>query len=129
MNLFLKAPDTLFQQIEAIVTKRPNLLKADNWHELKSGREAFTDEQIHDPDTAHCLFGWVVALVPRAAEFEHCRQDVPEYVNQILTDNGRKPLPKMLAHSDEESMLKVIKMRADAERLSAMTKLRDFHIN
>lgn len=119
MLSLLTAPKNLFQIIEAIVTQRPELLKSHHWHEMASGREAFTEEQILDTDTAHCLAGWLVALTSRGAEFERIRQDVDVYANEILVNSGYPPIPMAIFHSDEESMLKIIKMRAKKERGSS----------
>ncbi len=116
MLSLLTAPKNLFQIIEAIVEARPELLKAHHWHEMASGREAFVEEQIMDTDTAHCAAGWIVALTSRGAEFERIRQDVDVYANEILVNSGYPPIPMAIYHSDEESMLKIIKMRAKKER-------------
>lgn len=115
-------PDDLFIQIEAAITKHPERLKAFHFHELVNGAEAFTEEQILDKKTSHCLVGWIIAMTPRAAHFEmsqYPNHTADDFANRILKMNGRKPIPMGIIHSDEESMLKVIKMRATEERVSA----------
>jgi hypothetical protein len=119
MYSILTAPKDLFQKIEKIVTERPELLKVHNFHELPNGTEALVMDQIMDEDTAHCLAGFVVALTPRGAEFERLRHDVDDFANEILRGSGRKPIPKAIFNSDEESMLKIVKRRAEAERMQA----------
>ncbi len=117
-DILLITPDNLFQLIETAVTKRPELLVDSNWHEsLKKGQEVFTEDQILDKDTAHDLAGWIVKLTPRAAQYERLRVDVDDYANDILKMNGRRPIPLAIHHSDVESMLKVIRMRAAEERV------------
>lgn len=121
MLSLLVAPKNVFQIIEAIVTARPELLKVHHWHELANGREAFTEDQIMDTDTAHCLAGWIVALTSRGAEFERIRQDVDVYANEILVNSGHPPIPKAIYYGEEEDMMKIIKMRAAKERQSKET--------
>jgi hypothetical protein len=116
-NTLLITPDNLFQQLETIVTKKPELLRAGNYHQTQKGLEAFTEEQILDKSTSHCLAGWVIALTPNAPRFEHMRLDVDDFANEILRMNDRRPVPLAIYHSDEESMLKIIKMRAAEERV------------
>ena|SRR5690348_4724630 len=118
MNSILKTPRNIFQMIEEIVTARPELLKTYHWHELPNGREAYVQDQIMDRDTAHCLAGWIVALTPRAAEFERLREDVDTYANEILVNSGRKPIPVaiFMELDDSETALKIIRKRANEER-------------
>lgn len=121
-NILFITPDDLFQQIEKIVTKNPDRLRAFNYHELPNGREAFTEDQILDPKTCHCLAGFIIALTPQAAKYSYmwtvgANDQTLETVNRILVDNGRKPIPMAIFFSDEESMLKVIRMRAAEERV------------
>lgn len=120
MNTLLIAPNNLFQLIESTVTQNPELLKAHNWHELPNAREALVDDQIMDSDTAHCLAGWVVYFTPNAAKAERLRHDVDVFANEILVNSGRKPIPLAIYHSDEESMLKIIKRRAVQEQLGQL---------
>ena len=117
MKSLLIAPHNLFQLIESAVTANPELLKVHEWHELPNGREAYTEEQIMDCDTAHDLAGWVVFFTPNAARFERIRLDVDDYANEILVNSGRKPIPLGIHHAgDVESALKIIQMRANQER-------------
>lgn len=116
MKSLLKAPSNLFQMIEKVITENPHLLKPSDWHTLPNGREAFTEEQILDEDTAHCLAGFVVALTPNAAKAERLRVDVDDFANEILINSGRKPIPLAIFHDeDPETALKIVKLRAAAE--------------
>lgn len=119
MNSLLKAPDNIFQMIEEIITKNPNLLKPGDWHTLPNGREAFTEEQILDEDTAHCLAGFIVALTPNAAKAERIRLDVDEFANEILVNSGRLPIPLAIYMEEEETLIKILKGRAAEERANA----------
>jgi hypothetical protein len=112
----LKFPKNGFQLIEDRILANPKMLNAGHYHTLPYGTEATTEEDIMKPYTAHCLFGWVVAVTPRAAAYERNREDVLEYANQILIDSGRLPIPMAIAFSDEESMRKVVRGRASEER-------------
>lgn len=106
--------------IEKIITENPKLLKAGDWHTLANGREAFTEEQILEENTAHCLAGWLVALTPNAAKAERIRMDVDEFANEILVNSGRQPIPLAIYMEEEESMIKIIRRRASDERISAL---------
>lgn len=129
MNTLLKCPPDLFQQIEARIKDKPELLSAFHYHELTSGREAFTEEQILEADTKHCLAGWVVALTPKAAHYEHMREDVDVFANEILVSNGRLPIPMAIYHSDEDSMRKVIAGRCSEERCAAYLVVPNYDVN
>lgn len=118
MNYLLHCPDDLFQLIEATVTENPKLLSCHNWHELANGREALVEDQIMEPDTSHCLAGMIVYFTPNAAKAERLRHDVDVFANEILINSGRKPIPLAIFKEDEETALKIIKMRANSERLS-----------
>lgn len=116
MKSLLKAPINLFQMIEKIITENPDLFKSSDWHTLPNGREAFTEEQILDEDTAHDLAGFIVALTPNAAKAERLRVDVDDFANEILTNSCRKPIPLAIYHDeDPETVLKIVRMRAAAE--------------
>ncbi len=115
----LKTPNNLFQLIEKAITERPELLSAFHWHELSNGREAYTEEQILEEDTKHCLAGFIVALTPKAAGYEHLREDVDTFANEILRANGRLPIPNGIFTADEPSMERVIRGRASEERSAA----------
>ena len=128
MSLF-KFPKDGWQQIEKIVLENPKLLRHDHYHTLPHGTEALTEEEIMKPYTAHCLFGWVIAITPRAAAYERQRIEVIDYANEILVQNGQLPLPLSLAFYDEESMLKIIRGRAPFERIAQITSLQDFAVN
>lgn len=128
---FLRFPRDGWQQIERAVTSNPKLLKADHYHTLANGEEALTEDQILLPATAHCLFGWVVAITPRGPEYEghHSTFDVVEFANTILQWAGEKPLPTLLAYEDEDTYLKIIGMRAADERVRTQSSLRNFTVN
>lgn len=119
MNSLIQAPPNLFQMIEAIITEKPELLSSHHWHELSNGREAFTEEQIMEPDTKHCLAGFVVVLTPNAPKFGSRRQDIDEYANEILVSSGRLPIPLAIYMEDEETLKKIAKGRAAEERSKA----------
>ncbi len=125
----LKTPNNLFQLIEKAITDRPELLDAFNWHELPNGREAYTEEQILDEDTKHCLAGWIIALTPKAAGYEHLREDVDTFANEILRANGRLPIPNGIFTSCEESMKLVIAGRAAEERAAAFLTPSSYEMN
>jgi hypothetical protein len=119
MQSLLQTPDNLFQLIEAIVTQDPTLLSSFHWHELPNGREAFTEEQVMEPDTKHCLAGFIVALTPNGPKFGSRRQDVDVYANEILVASGRLPIPLAIYMEDEETLTKILKGRAAEERAKA----------
>ncbi len=118
MSLF-KFPKNGFTQIAERITQNPKLLKADDYHSLTYGTEALTEEEIMRPYTAHCLIGWVIAITPRAAAYERMREDVVEFANEILVQNGRLPIPLGIVFSDEESMRKIVLGRAAEEKALA----------
>lgn len=120
MKSLLKCPTNLFQMIEQIITEKPQLLQIGDWHTLPNGREAFTEEQILEEDTAHCLAGFVVALTANAAKAERLRIDVDEYANEILVNSGRMPIPLAIYKEDEETLRRIIKRRAQDERINAL---------
>lgn len=128
---FLRFPKDGWQQIERAVTSNPKLLKPDHYHTLANGEEALTEDQILLPATAHCLFGWVVAITPHAPEYEgrHSTFDVIEFANSILQWAGEKPLPTLLAYEEVDTYLKIIGMRAADERVRTQSSLRDFTVN
>lgn len=117
MQSILVAPKNLFQLIEAAITARPERLQLHHWHQLPNGNEALVQDQIMDEDTAHCLAGFIVAFTNRGAEFERLRHDVDIYANEILVSSGRKPIPLAIFNSDEESVIRIVKRRAEAERI------------
>lgn len=125
----LKTPNNLFQQIEAIITERPELLQLHHYHELASGREAFTEEQILESDTAHCLAGFIVALTPKAAGYEHMREDVDVFANEILKSNGRLPIPMAIFNSDVASVAIIVKGRASEERAASYLVPSNYEVN
>mgnify|MGYP001580514334 CR=1 FL=1 len=116
MNSLLQAPPNLFQMIEIIITEKPELLSMHNWHELANGREAFTEDQVMEPDCKHCLAGWIVVLTPNGPKFGSRRQDIDEYANEILVASGRLPIPLAIYMDDEETAIKIIKGRSAFER-------------
>jgi hypothetical protein len=118
MYSILTAPKDLFQKIEKAITDNPDLLRMHHFHELPNGAEALVRDQIDDPDTSHCLAGFIVYFTPRAVEFERLRHDVDEFANEILRGSGRKPIPNAIFNSDEESVIRIVKRRADAERMA-----------
>lgn len=126
MSLF-KFPKNGWQLIAYKIEKNPNLLKAGDWHTMSNGTEAMTPEEILRPYTAHCLAGWVIAITPRAAEYEMLREEVPEYANRILSENGRKPIPNTFFYLEEDEMLALIKRRAAEESLT--TSAVDIFVN
>jgi hypothetical protein len=116
MKSLLKTPPNLFQLIEKAHAENPNFLKPGDWHTLWNNREAFTEEQIMDPDTSHCLAGAIVYFTPNAAKAERLRVDVDEFANEILVNSGRKPIPLAIFHDeDPETALRVIRNRAAQE--------------
>lgn len=125
MRSLLKAPPRLFSMIESIVEQKykPDsefpygyVFSERHWHELMSGKEAFTPDQIQDEDSKHCCAGWIVALTPNASNYEKIRIDVDNYANEILVASGRAPIPLAIYHGEIEDWLKIIKMRARQER-------------
>jgi hypothetical protein len=85
---------------------------------LKNASQSFLLDLYTDigvPTTHRCRT--IVKLTPRAAQYERLRIDVDDYANDILKMNGRRPIPLAIHHSDVESMLKVIRMRAAEERV------------
>ncbi len=129
MNPLLKCPNDLFQQIERIITERPELLSQFHFHELASGREAYTEEQILEEDTKHCLAGFIVALTPKAAGYEHLREDVDTFANEILRSNGRLPIPSSIFYADEDSARKIILGRSAEERAAAFLVVPRYDVN
>jgi hypothetical protein len=101
-DLLFKCPDDLFQQIEERVLRRPELLSMDEYHTLPDGSEA----------------GWIIALTPKAPEFERLRDNVDDFANEILVANGRLPIPFGIFYGDNASGLKLIRGRAAEERLN-----------
>jgi hypothetical protein len=128
-NTILITPKDLFCQIEEIVTNNPKLLKAHHWHEMANGKEANTPDQIMAEGTSHCLAGWIVRLTQNAPRFERLREDVDTYANEILTLNGREPIPMAIYKEDEETMLKIIRGRAAREREEAFYNTAPFTMN
>jgi hypothetical protein len=117
----LKSPADIFTKLEEILTARPHLLVMDDYHTYRDGEEAFTEEQILDPSTAHCLAGWVVVLTPNAAKYErHEDIDIPEYANRMLMHGGHPKIPKSIYFSDNESVMKLVRGRA-AEHKARIT--------
>ena len=118
MSLF-RFPKNGFQQIAEKITANPNLFKPDDWHTLSNGHEAMGEDEILRPYTAHCLAGWIIAITPRAAAYEMANEfdgeDVDDFANRILKQNGRKPIPKAIFHSEEESMKRILFKRAKEE--------------
>jgi hypothetical protein len=111
-----KVPTDLFTQLETILLKEPHRLVLGDWHTYRDGEEGVTEEQILDPRCAHCLAGWLVALIPGAAKYERLRDDVDDYVNRILMQAGRPKIPKAIYYSDTESVLKLVRGRAAEEK-------------
>lgn len=128
---FLRFPKDGWQQIEKAVTANPKRLKPDHYHTLANGEEALTEDQILLPATAHCLFGWVVAITPNGPSYEghHSTFDVIGFANRILEWAGEKPLPTLLAYEEVDTYLKIIGMRAADERVRTQSSLRDFTVN
>jgi hypothetical protein len=117
-DLLFKCPDDLFQQIEERVLRRPELLSMDEYHTLPDGSEAFSPRDIVNHRTAHCVAGWIIALTPKAPEFERLRDNVDDFANEILVANGRLPIPFGIFYGDNASGLKLIRGRAAEERLN-----------
>jgi hypothetical protein len=121
MNSLIQTPSNLFQMIEAIITETPELLSMHNWHELANGKEAFTEDQIAESDTKHCLAGWIIALTPNAPRFgiSSRRLDFDKYANEILKLSGRLPIPLAIYTEDEATARKIVAGRAAEERAKA----------
>lgn len=112
----LKAPLDLFRKLEEILTSKPTLLNLNEYHSLPNGEEAFTEADILNPKTSHCLAGWIVTLTPNAAKYEQMQVDVVEYAQRILRQSGRPQIPTAFFFSDNESVMKLIRGRAAEER-------------
>jgi hypothetical protein len=114
-----KCPPDLFQQIEARVLRHPELLDMGEYHLLPDGTEAMSPRDIVNHRTAHCLQGWIIALTPKAPDYERLRDDVDDFANDILKANGRLPIPFGIIYGERESALRVIRGRAAEERALA----------
>lgn len=68
----MKIPKDFFCQIEKIVLEDPSRLSQHHWHEV-NGREAIDPRDVESADCAHCLFGWIVAMVPGGPSVEFAR--------------------------------------------------------
>ncbi len=82
-----------------------------------------------DPETSHCLAGFVVALTPKAAGYEHLREDVDVFANEILRANSRLPIPLAIFTSDDESVKIVVAGRASEERSAAYLTPSNYEMN
>lgn len=115
----LQVPATLFRDIERLTGSNPARLSMHHWHEKPDGSEARLPVDIFGQECKHCLFGWVVFLVPGAVQWAwdtYPDMDPVELGNALLVSSGRYPIPPALAFADEVSAMKIIRGRAAEER-------------